>query len=72
MSEPLTMERPTRSLKMKKKSGVATAPRTYVNLSADLSKLETKLARQRADVTATEEAVTLTKKALSAELARVK
>lgn len=45
---------------------------TYVMLSADLAKLQARLERQRDDVLQTEEAVKLTKTALTAELARVK
>lgn len=58
---------------LKKKPGpTAMAPRTYLTLSADLARLETRLTKLRAEVTATEETLAATKKALASELARVK
>jgi hypothetical protein len=56
----------------KKPNGGADARASYVNLSAELAKLEAKLTRQRADVTKTEEALSDKKKAITAALAGVK
>jgi hypothetical protein len=70
MNETSTPKLETRAAK--KPHAKTDGPATYVNLSAELAKLEAKLHRQRGDVTATEEALKAMKNALTAELARVK